>query len=631
MSLFTPSRKLSRKEQDTGLRFMKWHAISAFGAAGLISGGLLAAFALALGASNFQIGILAAIPLAMQPLQILAVLVIERLRVRKIITIGAYFISYSMWVPIALLPFFLEIPHAGTVSLLLVLVAIRGAAAAFSNPSWNSWVRDLVPEKIMATVFSDRMRRAFFAAAAVGLAAAFFIDYWKKVAPPENIIFGYSYAMLVAGVVLGLLAIGFLFKIPEPSMVKPEGPRPQIKSLLARPFRDRDFRQLMKFLFFWNFATYLAIPFFVVYMLSRLGLPLSFVVGMMVLSQLCTVLFLRLWEPLINQYGTKVVLSLAASLHLLVILGWVFTSMPEKYFLTIPLLVVLHVFTGAAIAGINLASMTLRMKMAPQRHATSYLTGASLMANLGAGISPLLGGYFADFFSVRQLEIGFSWIDPTRMIAFPAFSLTGFDFLFVVAFVLGLLALNMLASVREEGEVDREVVLNQLASSSPGLPQGTHFPYRSFRHVPGLDVAIGVGAYQVATSTRNALKAAIQGGTTARNIAIKVGNIIPQIVQESLAKGKKNKRSTLRGIGYGAVQGVEEAGGDIVEAINKALEEAKKSAKKMGISPEEANAEVAKGAMEAAETLSSESATKLKEALLKKVLVKEKSQVGKYE
>ena len=62
---------------------MTRQAISAAGADGLASGGFLASFALILGASNFHIGIMTAIPFIMQPLQLVAVLAIERLRLRK--------------------------------------------------------------------------------------------------------------------------------------------------------------------------------------------------------------------------------------------------------------------------------------------------------------------------------------------------------------------------------------------------------------------------------------------------------------------------------------------------------------------------------------------------------------------
>ncbi len=113
-----------------------------------------------------------------------------------------------------------------------------------------------------------------------------------------------------------------------------------------------NFSQLVRFLFLWSFASNLAIPFFAVYMLTKLGLSLPTVVGLTVLSQLTNIWFVRTWGRLADRVSSKTVLPLAASLYLLVILGWVFTTLPERHSLTLPLLVVLHIFTGIAAAGV---------------------------------------------------------------------------------------------------------------------------------------------------------------------------------------------------------------------------------------------------------------------------------------
>ncbi|HZA23523.1 MAG TPA: MFS transporter, partial [Dehalococcoidia bacterium] len=221
----------------------------------------------------------------------------------------------------------------------------------------------------------------------------------------------------------------------------------------------------------------MAIPFFTIFMLQRLGFPLSAVITLNTLSQLTNVLFLRVWGPFTDQFGSKVVLSVCVSLYLLVILGWVFTTQPERYFLSVPLVIVLQVFAGIAAAGVNLTVGTIGLKLAPRGQATSYMAVASLATNLGAGLGPLVGGLFSDFFSVRVFRITFEWVSPGTMFEFPALDLTGFEFLFGIAFVIGLLTLNTLTTIREEGEVSREVVLDE-------LPAPTRAMTRSIGSVP---------------------------------------------------------------------------------------------------------------------------------------------------
>lgn len=102
---FRPVPELNDEERQRGLGNMTRQAISAAGADGLASGGFLASFALILGASNFHIGIMTAIPFVMQPLQLIAVLAIERRRLRKAVAVTAYFLAYATWIPIRYSPF----------------------------------------------------------------------------------------------------------------------------------------------------------------------------------------------------------------------------------------------------------------------------------------------------------------------------------------------------------------------------------------------------------------------------------------------------------------------------------------------------------------------------------------------
>ena len=130
VGLFRPRAALTDEERVGGLRAMTWQAVSASAADGFASGGFLAAFALAMGANNTQIGIMTALPFLVQPLQVLALVVVERTGMRKAVAVGAYFIAYAAWVPVALIPFALSVPHAGAVTVLLALVASQGCGGS---------------------------------------------------------------------------------------------------------------------------------------------------------------------------------------------------------------------------------------------------------------------------------------------------------------------------------------------------------------------------------------------------------------------------------------------------------------------------------------------------------------------
>lgn len=675
-AMLKPSATLTDEGRQRGLKALTFQTIAASGADGLASGGFLAAFALILGASNFHIGIMAAIPSIMQPLQIAAVVLVERLRMRKVIAVPAYFTAFATWVPIGLIPFVIEVPHAGAVALLLFFTAIRGVANAFVNTSWTSWLRDLVPADAMGGFFAQRMRVATTTAAVAGLSAAFYIDWWKGIMPADDAIYGYSYAILLGSILLGFSAAGMMGRIPEPRMTMPEGTRPPILQALAAPLRDANFRQLITFLLAWSFVANLAVPFFSVYMLTGLGLSLTVVVVLGVLSQITNVLFLRVWGPLVDLYGSKVILSICTSLYFLVILGWTFTTLPGKHALTIPLLILLHSLIGIASAGINVSSTTIRMKLAPPAQATAYLTSASLAASLGAGISPLLGGAFVDFFSVRHLSIAIEWVDPVRTLDFPAIFLTGYDFLFASAFVLGLFAIGVLGKVREEGEVQSEVVMDQLMSqtrenlralsSVPGLSTVTQFPLAGLRYlpdIPGLNVAAGVTAYQLASSARYAIERLLQAPATARQVQTRIGQTVTGTIRDSrdvtrqgtalafgaahgavhatgsagsgtgrlirsslsgtlgaLGAAGADPFDSLRGAVYGAIHGAGTSGLRVGTVVRHSLAAVRRAASQLDMSEQEAVRYAAKVAVEAASDLPSESQEQVREAVLHELM-----------
>ena len=579
-----PKDELSDADRARNSAFMMRQIFASSGADGFVSGGFLAAFALLIGASNLHIGIMTAIPFIMQPLQLFSVVLIERIRVRKPLALVAYLLNFAAWVPIALMPFVLQVPSAGAVALLLGFIAIRGAANALFVSSWNSWLRDLVPAGSAGDYFAQRLRIATIAAVITGLAAAVFADWWKSISTPDNAVFGYSIAFLFGSIVLGFSAVGLLSRVIEPRMPAPSSGTGSLVAGLLGPIRDDNFRGFVNFLFVWNFVVNLATPFFAVYMITRLGFPLTLVVGLGVVSQVMNILFLRVWGNMVDVFSGKTVLSVCSSLYFLVIIAWTFSTLPERHGGTIPLLILLHALLGVATAGVNIATATLRMKLSPGPQATSYLAVASLAASIGAGISPLLGGIFADYFAIRSFRISAEWIDPNRIIDLPAFSLTGFDFLFAVAFALGFVALSLLSRVREEGEATTEAVLDELRAqtrdnlrslnSVRGLNYVAQFPAEGIRHlpkVPGLDIAIGVTAFQISATTKSMIDNIAKGGATARQLQTTASESVQQIIHDTRDVGSQGFQVAF-GATHGAIMSLTEIGLDTSRHIEAAVE-----------------------------------------------------------
>jgi hypothetical protein len=101
-------------------------------------------------------------------------------------------------------------------------------------------------------------------------------------------------------------------------------------------------------------------------------------------------------------------------------------------------------------------------------------------------VASLVGGSIAVFFATKELSLFLHWSETNTQTGIQAISFEGLDFLFIIAFVIGLYSMHRLYLVSEEGEVTERVVITELTaevmqqmksvSTVGGLRQLTSFP-----------------------------------------------------------------------------------------------------------------------------------------------------------
>jgi MFS family permease len=477
-----PHEKLSEDEVSHGLTMVVWDGIFSQAMATLVGGAFVVAYALNLGASNKVIGLLAAIAPLSQLLQLPSVLLIDRLRARKLLTVLTAIPSRLALLGIALLPWIA--PPGQRLSLFLFGLCVSAALGTISGAAWNPWMRDLIPEPSMSDVFSRRLALATAVSAALGLVAGMAADQAREHLPAPE-VYGLIFA---AGALLGLVGLWFLFRTPEPRMPEVH-PRP-IRDILGAPLRDRNFRQLVRFMGTWNFAVNLAAPFVTVYMLRRLEFSLTTVVGLAVLSQTANAASLRLWGRLADRFSNKSVLGATGGATLISTTLWPVASVLHERPMIYVLAILIHVLAGVAAAGVTLCSSTIALKAAPRGEATSFLATNAVASGIAATIAPLVAGLAADWFANRQLAVEIRWASyvPGGVThAFAALDLRGLDFLFILSFLVGLYSMHRLLAVHEEGTVKPEVVVLEFyaevrrqvrsVTTIGGLRRITAFPF----------------------------------------------------------------------------------------------------------------------------------------------------------
>jgi MFS family permease len=422
-----------------------------------LTGGIfIVAFALQMGASNTVIGLLAAIPPLGALVQIPAVYLINRVRNRRLICVTTSTISRSLWIGIAAVPFLVAPDLA--LPVFLGLLILYTTISSIGHCGWSSWMRDLVPQEILGSFFSRRWSIAMGIGIVLSLAAGWFVDRWRDT-HPGGIIDGYS-LIFVAGVLIGFVGVYIISTIPEPAMEVPDAA--SFFSTFRASLAQQNFRRLLWFLALWNFAVNLAAPFFTVYLIKNIHLDLTTIIVLSVLSQGVSVLSYPLWGKIIDRFSNKAALALSGPLFMIAILGWTFTTLPGPHPLTLPLLIFLHILMGLSTAGVTLSSGYIGLKLVPRETATTQLAVISVTNSLVAGIAPVIGGFFVDFFSGSELVWTLTWKTGGTHVAIQTLSLENWDFFFVIAFLIGLFSLHLLAYVREEGEVDRRIIVQDL-------------------------------------------------------------------------------------------------------------------------------------------------------------------------
>jgi Major Facilitator Superfamily len=444
----------------------------------LLSGPLLVGYALLLGASNVGVGVLSALGPATQVLQLPTVALIERWRARKAICWWAAFAARVTWLGVLFVPWVLP-PGARPVGLFALLLT-ASALGTVSGAAWNPWIRDFLPEGLRNRAFARRIAIATTIGAVLSLMAGLAVEeLGSRLGSAVN---GYV-VVLGAGAASALLGLLFLGRIPEPAM-PPATHRPW-RDIVRAPFMNREFRSLVAFLATWTFAVNLSTPFFTVYLLRRLGLPMAVVIAFAVLSQLTAALVVRAWGTMADRFSTLAVLRVSCAVFLLAVACWPVVGQAGTPWLVIGGLTLIHVLSGLSTAGVNLASGTVAMELAPRGAAAGYLATNALVTGVASALAPILAGLSADWLEGQRLSLTVGWssgIEAGEGLALPI-AIHGLDFLFLATVVVGLYAVHRILGVSARATPRRREVLGALfIEMRDQMPQ----PLRAITTVPAV-------------------------------------------------------------------------------------------------------------------------------------------------
>jgi MFS family permease len=448
---FRPSETLTEKQVESGLTYFVHEGLAAEAMATFTGGTFLVAMAVLLNASNFQIGLLAALPTLTNIFQLLSIWLVQKYKNRRAISVISSFFARVPLFAIGFMP--LAFSTNTSITVLLFFLFFHYLGTSISGASWNSWIKDLIPEKILGTYTSRRARMIQVLNVTLSLAVAMIIDHVKSNYPQYELT-AYGVMFLIGGVA-GMLGVYFLGKAPEPKTTLEDQ---KLFALFSKPLKDKNFSNLLQFHSFYAFATSLALPFFVVYMMKTIGLSFAWIIALGLLAKFGSIFSLKFWGAFSDKYSNKTIIRICAPTFITCILSWTFVAMTPNKATSIALLIIIHIVSGVSAAGIDLAISNMAVKLAPKNEAIAYISARNIVVAVFAAAGPMMGGAMADFFATHQLTWNIEWQGPSGISTFNLLELQNWNFFFFISAILALLSIRLVKRINEKGEAQKGMV-----------------------------------------------------------------------------------------------------------------------------------------------------------------------------
>jgi hypothetical protein len=176
-----PVKALREDDVRKGLKLVIIDGLAAEAMTTLSSGAFLVALALLLGASNFQIGFLAALPTLTNLFQLVSIWLVRRFHNRKAVAVISSIFARIPLLVVAAIP--ILFPASVGINALIIFITFHYLFGSIAGPSWNAWIKDIVPQQTLGLYFAKRGSYMQVLNVILSLSLAFLIDYIKDEHP----------------------------------------------------------------------------------------------------------------------------------------------------------------------------------------------------------------------------------------------------------------------------------------------------------------------------------------------------------------------------------------------------------------------------------------------------------------
>lgn len=359
-------------------------AWSIFYAIAAPNGMFLVGFALALGAKEYAMGVVMAVPPLFVVFQFLAAYLVERDWSRKKLTIVFTFLVALSWLlvtPLAVWPG--AFSTTAKVTLLITVVSLMTVAQQFVNTARSSWVGELIPGDARGRFFAVVGIFGNLTGAVCGIVTGKLID----VVETRGI---YAFvALFIFSTVFGVITA--LFYLPQPDCPLPRKRRGHFGLSMRLALRNKPLMRLA--LVNSIIATSgIQLGLGTVYLKRDVGLTY---LQMGVLTAIWTggyVIGSFLWGRWVTRYGCRPLIIVGCLMMAPTCAVWPFIP-PGAVVEAMVLISIGNLICGAGNAGLNIAVATLQYKASrPQGRSVQFAVYGVLVTLVGAPM-PFIGGW----------------------------------------------------------------------------------------------------------------------------------------------------------------------------------------------------------------------------------------------
>ena len=375
-------------------------------------GAVLTGWALYLGASRAVIGLLGALPLAAQIVQLPAAWLTERLGAKPlaVVAIGA---SRLVWLPLVAVPF-LHLAPSTALGVFVIIVATAGLLGVAGNNAWTAWMGELVPAAVRGRFLARRMIYLNVAGTCASLAAGCALDLLG----PRGLRGETLAALAAAGCIAGVVSIRLL-------MVQ-QHVRPRLDERAphwgdaARALRDRRTRPLLSYLLAWNAAVGISAAFFSFHMLANLHMAFMLVAAHAILVAALRIVSAPAWGRLVDTCGARPVLVVCSLGISTIPLIWLFATPDRLWPIAIEAIV-----SGMLWGGHNIAVFDLSIGVSPRCGRPFYLAVFATAAGLGFALTSMASGVVAAILTTPLHAAASGWNEIHVLFAVSALARVG--------------------------------------------------------------------------------------------------------------------------------------------------------------------------------------------------------------